>query len=668
MKTIIDIIHRNNDKIILNPVFINIDELINLVLTDNYYIKINTKNIIYIKDYNAKEKLIIDMFINNFIYFNLVRSKYNKYIYYKIIKLKNTNLINYQPIFSAFYIGIDILYRSNMNRHYKNILQIGILPSYLEGYIKYSNISKIIEKSSNNLNDLNMSFLKINSKKYESKLNNVLYEQLTTKFSNKYKFVNKYTIDTNFSNDIIKNHHYELIIFDIYKHLSDINTNEILSEYNLINPSYFESLLVSKYIFKYILFAIKHLQKNGNLILLFSGYEHKIYDQFIKLLNIFFHKVQLIISPIDFSYRYHVIAHYYKHNPLLEKLNEININNGYMINLFDNIHINNNINISLNNKFKSIYNKIKILESYYDNHKLINKLYDIQWCIQLYKTYKWLSKVLNIQLFKNTKNNIYIYFKNAINKIKKKLDKNIAISYIINLKDKKLNIINTKVDQNELYLIISNLKYIKLFNLIIFTSKYTYNDYIIEYSTKYTKNDLNELINFLNIKDNNIIHMNHIIANKAYKIEKTYFLPNNDVFYLDIDYYLDLNDKTNIMKFNNHIIIIKFNIFNINSFLISLIYIFTLLYEKTLIYYPKNIIQHVYFIGINRNSRNIDKLITFFDANLKTLHKNLVILAFPESFINRINDILYKIIIKQLLLAFRLKTINKLEPIIDLIK
>ena len=637
MKTLIINVDKYIEDIYLNPSYINIDDLIKKIIFDKDLKKINKNNMRRIKDYNIKEKDIIDKFINDYIYLNMVKSKYNKNIYYKITKLKKTHIISYIPIFRVFWTNIDIIYRANISRKYNNILQIGILPNFLEAYIKYSNNDNI-----------HSTFINI------KKTNNDVYENLIDKFIN--KFNNIKLLDIDIFTENIKNK-YDLICSDIYKILSNIDISNTLDEYTLINPSYFDSFLNVKYIFKIIIFALNNLITGGTLIIYFPGYENKMYDQFIKLLSIFFDKVHLQNSPMDYSYRYYVICSGFHNNQIIKNINNLNINmdNNMILNSLFITHTNNDINLRLNKKFKFINNKIKLLEPFFNNPKLINKLYYHKWYNQIYKTYKYLLNVFknNNNIKQEIHNNIFKYIKDYNDKLDNKLNNNKAYEYIIESEITKINIIDKVISTKNLFSILSSLKYNKLFNLIIFNKKYTYDNYI-KLIKKYNNNDLLEIVAYLHIIDINTVNSNNIIAPDIKYIEQ-YFLNNNDILFIDIEYYINLKKKINIFKLNNNIIIIKFKIDNIFPFLLSLIYIYTILYSKTFIYYPKEYIGYIYFIGINKTKYDKSKLITYYNLMIHKITEKSIIVGLTDFFISRMNSIIVKIILKKLLLTFRLK-------------
>jgi hypothetical protein len=639
MKTLIINIDKYTENINFNPIYINTDDLINTFIYDKKLKKINNTNIRRIKDFNVKEKDIIDKFVSDYIYLNIIKSKYNKNIYYKIIKLKKKNIISYIPIFRVFWTNIDIIYRANINKKYNNILQIGLLPTFLESYIKYTN------------ND-NIHSTFINIKNYE----NEVYINLIDKFIKNFNNVNILDVDI-FSNNIKNEIKFDLIFSDIYKMIANININNILEEYTFINSSYFDSFLNVKYIFKIIIFALNNLLIGGTFIIFFPGYENKIYDQFIKLLTIFFDKVHIQNSSIDYSYRYYVICSNFQNNNIIKNINNININmddNIILNNLFITI-ANNEINLALNKKLKFINKKIKSLQPFFNNSKLINKLYYHKWYNQIYKTYIYLLNIFknNDKIKEDIHNNIFKYLKKYNNKINYKLENNKAYKYIIKSETTKINIIDKVISNFNLLNIIPSLKYNKLFNLIIFNKKYTYDNYI-KLSQKYNKNDLLEIAAYLHIIDINTVNLNNIIAPNVEFIEE-FFLNNNDILFIDIEYYINLEKKINIFRLNNNIVIIKFKIDNMFPFLLSLIYIYTKVYSNTFIYYPKEYIGYIYFIGIDKTKYDMSKIISYYNLTCNKVDKNLLIIALTDFFISRMNTIIIKIILKKILQAFRLK-------------
>ena len=89
-----------------------------------------------IKDYNDKEKTFLAMFINKYININPLVSKYNKYIDFLF---EPYNMLKYKPILRGYYNALLILDYSKIPITKTKILQVGILPTFIEAYFTLSN-------------------------------------------------------------------------------------------------------------------------------------------------------------------------------------------------------------------------------------------------------------------------------------------------------------------------------------------------------------------------------------------------------------------------------------------------------------------------------------------------------------------------------------------------
>ena len=402
-------------------------------LIDNFtFIDQNKLEIYDIKDLNDKQKVILSMFINNYVHTNPTISKYNKF---REILPKKINLLNEPIIFRGFYGMCNLLNQINLNYH-KNILQIGVFPTILEAYIRLNN------------NKSSYDFLEV---KTVNKSNEDLYENYIRKFKKMYPDVN---IIENINNN------YDLIIFDIYKNqyiLPDIPEN--------INIRYLTAVIHTKYIFKQIILGLTKLNENGDLILLVHGSNHLVYEQIITLLASLFSELILINTDMDFSWRYFIVCKNYKPKQIIiDQLKKYKDNDDILISISDNKILDINFEKNLREKFTNINYKIKSINEFFSNDKFIKKIYKDIYYTQLTKTYKWLKKIFNInEINDSISSDLYEYKKKLFYKLTKKSKYKLKLP-----KPDNINYLGNETDINNLIYIN---KYFKLYNLIC------YNDY-----------------------------------------------------------------------------------------------------------------------------------------------------------------------------------------------
>lgn len=566
-----------------------IDEkkLFNLVLSNKEYSD-NKLDIVDIKDLNDKEKVILTMFVNKYIHLNPTVSKYNKYAY---LLFDHINVLNMKTIFRGVFISIDLFYQNKINRNYNNVLQIGVLPTFLEAYY-YINDNK----------NTKYDFIKAKD--------NSLYDELIQSFTNinnNFKTINISNFYSSNNDKSIKNK-YNLIIFDTYKNIYKINDQDYSDN---INQRYLSSLLHTKYIFHQVIFALKKLENNGDLILLFPGYYNKVYQQIITILKSLFEEVICFNSEFDFSFRYFVIAKNYKpDNKIIDNLmtqyNQINLNSTNVLISLDIKYIESSARYDkiLLDKFNQIKNKINLIKRFFNNEVLIKKIYYDIYFNQITRTNNWLKEINHkVKINENINNIIYDYKLFLFNKITSVKGN----SYPINLiNHSKLNILGEEINNDDFKMLIKPLEYISLFNVIGFS-----NDKYLS-----LKKELN-----LTLIDN---HKNYIV-------------------YEDIK-------KSNILKKLDNNLIIKFTLDQITPLLLSFVYVLSKIYKKL-------IINNEYYIECyNKKDINIDNIIEFIDNS--KLNDNYCLVSINEEFINVINNIISKLIVKELCDMIRYKYIN----------
>lgn len=604
MNNLIKKINYTKLDITLEYIYINIHDLINLILSNPLLKEQNKKNINDIKEYNDRQKIILNIFINEYSNLYQIVSKYNKYI---SIESKSINLLNEKPIFRGFYNASNIIKLSECDLN-KNILQIGILPTFIESIYRLTN-------SYTNLN-----FIRIKSFKKPS--NQILYDSLINKFKN-YNLIdiqNFYYTDIQklINNPLLTK--YDVIIFDTYKNMYN---KPIEIEQTNINLRYILSIIDSKYILLQIIFALNKLNNEGTLILLLPGYSNIIYQQFITILSTLFNEILLVNCDFDYSYRYYLIAKNFKPDDKL--INELtkNINNDILINILNKDQKILDINFStiLDSKFNKIYNNISIIENIYNNKYLINKIYDNHYNNQLNNTNKWLKLIFNkkdlnkeikITLSK-IKDNILIKLQDKFKLEEFKLEK---------LDEYTLNFIGENVDTVLFSKIIHYINYFILENIVVFNNNFNYETYKTLYN-KYNKtNDINLIIDNYNL---------------------------NEPFYLEYSH--DINIFDNI----KNQLIIKFDLYIMSPLFLSILYILTIIYKFS---YIIRLDYNFYYLGINNKKIDLTDIIELYNLNKQNINKDYQIIIFNENFIEQINKIFSKLFLDQFINIIRYKFLN----------
>jgi hypothetical protein len=376
-------------------------------------------------------------------------------------------------------------------------------------------------------------------------------------------------------------------------------------------------MLNSKYILFQIIFALNKLNTNGDLILLLSGSNHIIYQQYITILSTLFDEILLINSEIDYSYRYFAICKRFK--PNLQLINELTVN---VSNNNDNILINSldssnhildiNFEKYLQIKFNKIISDISYIEQIFNNQQLIDKIYTNNYYYQLNNTYKWLNTIFKNSLINNELNNkINKFNNNIIIKIKNKKQFN---SYLITKIDEyELNFLGENINSITFNQLINCIDYLQLFNIM------NYHNSFINKSI-----DINSLIN-------------------EYK--------------LDHPLYIEDINKLILQNLKNQIII-KFELKSLCPFMLSIFYICLMIYDKVLIVES---LYEYYFICIDLNKQELlDDIIKLYDLDITNINSNYQIVIINEDFLSQINSILNKLFIQQLINIIRLKSLSLL--------
>ena len=617
--------------------FISIKELVELILTK--YLDENNYVIFDIKEFNDRQKLILDMFINQYIYLNPSISKFS--IYYDYLKPKINPMI-YSTIFRGFYVASKILSHSifdNINK-YHNILQIGILPTFIESLYRLNSNIELFD------------FIKIKSTK-KNRIEQSFYNQMIDKLKD---------ICPNFNLSSINNtkNKYDLIIFDVYKNLFPLKNIQLLEN---INMRYFNSIIHSKYIFKQIIFALNNLNINGDLIILFPGSNHLIYQQMITLLSSMFNQINLLNTDIDFSWRYFVICKNFKsNNKLINSLNEINLNidnDMILLNIFDENTKILDINFlkHLKYKFETIKNNILLIEPIITNYQLISKLYNETYYYQLSNTDKWLKTIFDIntinpkldQLNTNYKKKLILKFE----KIKK--DK-YNLQYLKNI---NINLVGKPINDKEWNEIIQINRFINIGTIILndyqktnIKQKY---DIIIDLINPIN----NKLIKLLSGLSNNKLNSNIIIGSESdIKDINTLcgYLEIGDIIYIDWSHYKNIKGISHFFDKLTNNLIIKFDLYKITPLLLSFINIFCHLYKES---YIKIVNEFEYYFQFN-NLLSISGLELLFNLyeSINDLTNNIQLLAFDSEFLLDINQILNKLFIIELINKLRYRYLH----------
>ena len=614
-------------------------------------------DILDIKSLNDKEKVILTIFINRYIHLNPTISKYNNYAY---LLFNNFDPLNVKTIFRGVFVSIDQLYQNKITLNVDKVLQVGVLPTFLEAYLYLNNVSK----------NTKYDFIKINSSKLLGSNNINLYDEIIQKFININHNLNMININDFYSskiNDLIDNKSlkdkYELIIFDTYKNI------------NKTDDRYLSSIVHTKYIYHQVIFILNKLEKNGEMIILLPGYQHLVYQQIITVLRKLFDKVILSHSEFDYSYRYFVIGKNYKPNDeilkdLIKKYEKIDINSS---NVLMSLGIDTDKDIIrydqvLQEKFNKINSKIQSIKPYLNNDKLIKKIYYDIYFNQVTKTNIWLTNIFSLNQEHHIKINeefytiIFDYKSYLFDKITSYDIK--SYKYPIKLfknGKSKIKILGDNLSNEDFNTIIKPLEYIRLFNLICFDDvNYNYNKYqllkneINPYSNineRFPEYDIQtiDILNLIETNDSKNSSNKNIIYSSDDNIKQIF--DNNkihNILYLDYEYI----KKINILK-DNLDVIIKFNLNQITPLLVSLMYILSKTYNDVKINISINKNEY-YLVCRSKKTEvlHVDKLLE------KTLTDNTFLVSITEEFVNVIDNIVSKLIVKELCDVIRYKYIN----------
>ena len=595
------------NKIDIKLTFINLDTLVDILLEMD-----QNKLIIYdIKEFNDRQKIILSIFINKYVHLYPTVSTFN--VYNKILH-KNIRVLNYKNIFRSFFNAINLIKLCKIDLLDKNILQIGILPTFIEA------IGNLIQ-----ISDVKLDYIKIKSTKNKS--NREIYDNLIDQLKSTIEFnlidnlTHFYQIDLNdLLKDKLLSKRYDLIIFDTYKNLSTIPIDNIQSNINLRLLS---AILDSKYILFQLIFSLNKLNSNGDLILLFPGSNHIIYQQILTILATVFEQIELINLDIDYSYRYFVCCKNYKpKTDLINQLNQLNQLNdsSILINILDenNKILDINFENMLQDKFNTIRSDITYLKSI-DNQELINKIYLNNYNYQLINTYNLIKS-----LFDETDIN-----KTLISLVTK------AKQYIISKQ--------------------KNIKDIAEYNVLKTDKKIKHIDYLGEIINQDIFNQLIYYINYLRLFD--IIANNTDIDNKLnIKIDLNYLI---DKYNLNDLYYIETVDQLIIDGLKNELII-KFKLNSMSPFLLSIFYIYNIIYEESFI--VGNYLEYyiIYKNIISSKVHLLDHIAKLYNNQnkSKSFNKNIQLVIIDESYLGNINDIFNRLFNKELINSIRIKSLN----------
>ena len=616
MNNLVKKIHNIRDlKVNINFTFINFDTLLDVVLEMNE----NNISIYDIKELNDRQKIILNIFINKYVHLYPVISTFN--VYNKKLN-KNVKLLKYNNIFRGFFNAINILKLSGIKISNRNILQVGVLPTFIEA------ITQLPNRKNTRLN-----YVKIKSTK--NKYNYEIYNNLIKNFNKNLDYNLDYNQIDNLDNfyqlninDLLANNQFEnkynLIIFDTYKNICNISLDNIQPN---INIRLLSGIVESKYFLKQILFGLSKLEAKGDLILLLSGINHLIYKQILTLLSTVFEEIQLINSDIDYSYRYFVCAK--KYNPNQDLINQLttqfnnqlnNQNKDMLIGILDEKDkiLDISFENTLQDKFNTIQSNITYLELMLSNLQLIDKIYINNYHYQTINTYNLLNTFFNVSEISNI-------FISLVEKAKE---------YIIS---KQSNIKNTcyyKLQKSD-----KNIKHL---------------DYVGENIDTIT---FNQLINYIHY-----CRLINIVGDNTPKDSSNNLNKLIDKYQLNNLLYLELIDNLLIDSLKNELII-KFKLESFSPFLLSIFYIYNIIYEKS--YIVGNYQEYyIIFKNINKNKiyllDHINKLYNKakLKSKSKTFDQNIQLVIIDEAFLTNINNIMTKLFNKELINSIRIKSIN----------
>jgi hypothetical protein len=640
-----------------------------------------------IKNFNDRDKLILSLFINQYVNLNPTISTHSKY--YDYLK-KPIQMLNKKNLTRGYYICNDVIVKSNLNLTHNKVLNISKLPTFIESYI---NICKNKPAKIDYVNIVSTYPTKSiqptkSTQPTKQQTLDAIYTKLLNDFTQTYPELNSITkinfYERQISELLIDNklqEKYDLIMFDTYKNIFEFDeVLLILEEYPKLNTNninrFVSSIIHAKSLLHQIIFAINKLNINGDLILLFSGFDTNASSELIFLLSSLFDKITLIHSDKDYSFRYYVVCKQFNgKNQIIDKINEIyklfeNENNqsNILLNIIDakltkkiNCTCTNKFFISneLINKFITISNKINKITNFINNGKLITKMYDHIYFIQLFNSYKTLKQSFDID-----KINDKVIVK--LNNYKKKLFDKLLVPYNYNFNIESSNIKKFKfifdtLNDEQFADIISSTKYLKLFDLIVFTNYYNKDKFDniqnkIIFSQKKLDHEyyLYEIRKYLQSRNINTKIANIKITDANLLINKIVNIFND---------YKDNNNHTTIDDY----IIIKFNLCNLCPFFVSVIYVLLNIYNNSAIIKTKSYSGVFFFIVSNKisnieNSTNVvsfmDKYNEFYKANKNmTSLKDMFLVQLDDNFINTLNAIILKLILKELILSIKLKFI-----------
>lgn len=578
-------------------------------------------NISDIKNMNDKQKIILMMFINRFIGLNPLPI-FNNYIYL----LKDVDLLMTKNIFRGFFVSLNVISQiENLSSNKKyNIIQIGTLPTFIEAF------NKMLGSNSK------YTFVKISTMKNKQNVQKKIYDDMCKQLCDQMTFkLTQINIENFYINNMSDNltnfsDKYDIIIFDTYKNLHQITSDS----------RYLISMLNLKYIMFQLLFAINKLNSNGTLILLMHGVNTLVQQQIITLISGIFNSVKLLNSEIDYSYRFFLICTGFAFENIGELIIELTkyFNNVNSSNVLLNVISENNkildVNFEkkINKKFNIINQLICDFDKFFINEKLIKKLYlNIFYC-QLLNSYKWLYTLMPMYVNKQKYNYIFDKYNKKIIVSNNKL----YVFAIFNMKYNKINVnvsdnitqININVSNDIFDQMMSFVKYMKLFKLIIYNKFSPFESFDIFNKFKYDMS--------LNIK--NPMYKNTLLKSIVMTFKSEYFEILN----------LISNDKLT----NN--LIIEFNLLDMCPLLLSLIYILHSIYLNIEIYRIITINGVKYHMCCSNINKQIKNKMLNLTLNQTSIELSTQMIQITEDFIKQINHIFFKYMIKELILDIKL--------------
>lgn len=633
-----------------------------------------------IKEFNDRDKLILQLFISKYVNLNPIISSFSKF--FDFLK-QPIQMLNKKTLSRGYYVANDIFIKANINLHYSKILNVSTIPTFLESYLTICK-NNLINPDFIYIRSIKSSALSQSSQSsLSSQTIKSIYTNILNKFKETYGQIN-FIENLNFYESAIQSiastnlqKKYELIIFDTYKNIIEFNdstnmTNELnelneLTELTKLDTNNINRLISAiihnESLLCQIIFAINKLEIGGDLILLFSGFDNIFNNQLLIILGLLFDNLVLINSDKDYSFRYYIVCKKFNNNiNFIEKITNLysnfiankNKSGNVLINLFNLSTIKKlthipqlSISNNLIDKFNTINNKIIKLTEFIDNKDLILKLYNNTYFVQLLNSYLTLEKIFEI-------NKINKFVFEELNKYKIKVFDKLLIPYNYNFNIDSLNVTKFKfifeiISDDQFNQLFNSINYLKLFNLVIYDDTYDNNT-------------------FLQIQNKSNIFSKEV-DQKPYLKELNKYLAKFDMSLNvenDIDNFnafLSFNVLKNCIDKKSEYLIFKFCLDDLSPFFVSLIYILSNIYKKIEIIKLESLpsVFFVVFVSLNEKNileSNINKIIDKYDNEINVgIKKKLYLVQIDDSFLNTFNQIISKFILKEIMLSVRYKFI-----------